>query len=274
MAARTSRGAVGRSGAGQRPDRDEETPGRVGATRGARLGGGLGRRIAAAASPSAAAPSRVHVRRPARRGGPRTAPGGRRCAAFEPTGRGSSRRSTASPRTPRAAGPRCRRSVPRPARATRSRAGASAIGSSIGEQRPLVLAHRELRERELVIPAQELAVRLAEHVVDRRGELGPADEREGRVEDDRHPKVEAAATVEHEIPAGDPIALGLDRRARVPGRRASARRRPGAARVRRGRRKAWPAESSQFGRPPLRGAYRATPPTNERSGTSLRRGLG
>ena len=41
------------------------------------------------------------------------------------------------------------------------------------QQRPLVLADRELRERQLVVPAQQLPVRLAEAVVDRRREVGP-----------------------------------------------------------------------------------------------------
>ena len=77
-----------------------------------------------------------------------------------------------------------------------------------GQQRPLVLADAELGERELVVPAQQLAVRLAEHVADGRRVMRPADERERRVEDDRDAEIEAAATVEDEIPAGDPIALG------------------------------------------------------------------
>ena len=94
------------------------------------------------------------------------------------------------------------------------RASGDAVGDRQldGQQRPLVLADAELRERELVVPAQQLAIRLAEHVADRRREVGPADERERRIEDDGHAEVEAAAAVEHEIPAGDPIALGpLDR---------------------------------------------------------------
>ena len=77
-----------------------------------------------------------------------------------------------------------------------------------GEQRALVLGDRELGERELVVPAQQAAVRLAEHVADRRRVLGPADDREGRIEDDRHPQVEPAAPVEDEVPAGDPVAIG------------------------------------------------------------------
>ena len=81
-----------------------------------------------------------------------------------------------------------------------------------GEQRTLVLADAELGERVLVVPVQEPAIRLAEQVVDRRREVGPADEGQRRVEDDRHAQVEAAPTVEHEIPAGDPITLGsIDR---------------------------------------------------------------
>ena len=38
--------------------------------------------------------------------------------------------------------------------------------------------------------------------------MRPADERERRVEDDRHAEIEAATTVEHEIPAGDPVTIG------------------------------------------------------------------
>ena len=42
--------------------------------------------------------------------------------------------------------------------------------------------------------------------------MRPADERERRIEDDRHAEIEAASAVEHEIPAGDPVTLGsLDR---------------------------------------------------------------
>jgi hypothetical protein len=42
--------------------------------------------------------------------------------------------------------------------------------------------------------------------------MRPADERERRVEDDRHAEIETATTIEHEIPAGDPVTLGsLDR---------------------------------------------------------------
>jgi hypothetical protein len=38
--------------------------------------------------------------------------------------------------------------------------------------------------------------------------MRPADERQRRIEDDRHAEIEAATTIEHEIPAGDPITIG------------------------------------------------------------------
>ena len=38
--------------------------------------------------------------------------------------------------------------------------------------------------------------------------MRPADHGERGIEDDRHAKVEAAASVEDEIPAGDPITVG------------------------------------------------------------------
>ena len=42
--------------------------------------------------------------------------------------------------------------------------------------------------------------------------MRPADERQRRIEDDRHAEIEAATTIEHEIPAGDPVTIGpLDR---------------------------------------------------------------
>ena len=89
----------------------------------------------------------------------------------------------------------------------RASASPSASASSVverdldREQRALVVGDRELGERELVVPAQQPAVRLAEHVADRRGVVRPADQRQGRIEDDRDAKVEAAASVEDEIPA-------------------------------------------------------------------------
>ncbi len=76
------------------------------------------------------------------------------------------------------------------------------------EHRPLVLRDGELGERELVVPAQQLAVGLAEVVADRRRVLRPADDRHRRIEDDRDAEIEAAASVEDEIPGGDPIAIG------------------------------------------------------------------
>ena len=76
------------------------------------------------------------------------------------------------------------------------------------EQRPLVLADAELGERELIVPAEQLPVGLAEHVADRRGVVGPGDDRQRWIEDDRHPEVEAAAAVEDEVPGGDPVAIG------------------------------------------------------------------
>ena len=104
------------------------------------------------------------------------------------------------------------------------------------EQRPLVLAHGELDERQLVVPAQELAIRLAERIVDRRGVMGPADEREGRVEDERDPERGAAGTVEDEIPGRDTFAIralqGLETQLSEPGLDVGSghRRRPGGGR--------------------------------------------
>ncbi len=104
------------------------------------------------------------------------------------------------------------------------------------EQRPLVLAHGELHERQLVVPAQQLAIRLAERIVDRRGVMGPADEREGRVEDERDPERGAAGTVEDEIPGRDTFAIralqGLETQLCEPGLDVGSghRRRPGGGR--------------------------------------------
>ena len=38
--------------------------------------------------------------------------------------------------------------------------------------------------------------------------MGPTDESHRRIQDDGHPQVESAASIKHEIPAGDPIAVG------------------------------------------------------------------
>ena len=178
--------------------------------------------------------------------------------------------------------------MPRMRARARPSASASRLGDRQldGEQRALVLADAELGERELVVPAQQPAVRLAEHVADRRRVVRPADERERRIEDDRDAEVEAAASVEDEIPAGDPIAVGSLGGRQARGRRASARRRPGARCGRPGRRMTWPAESSRDGRraasgrsvlddDPLAAAGRAargTPPTTTRS-VGRRRGV-
>ena len=128
-------------------------------------------------------------------------------------------------------------------RAGRRRAGDRLLD---GEQRTLVLADAELGERELVVPAQQAPVRLAEQVADGRRVVRPADQGEGRVEDDRDAEIEPAATVEDEIPAGDPVALGpldgLEAQVGEPALDVGRRARP---RGRRGRRMAWPAESSR-----------------------------
>ena len=64
------------------------------------------------------------------------------------------------------------------ARARPSASASSAVDRQLDrEQRALVLADRELGERELVVPAQQPAVRLAEHVADRRRVVRPADQR-------------------------------------------------------------------------------------------------
>ena len=76
------------------------------------------------------------------------------------------------------------------------------------EDRSLVLAHPELDERELLVPAEEAAIRLAEQVVDRRRVVGPADQPDSRVEDQRDAEIEAATAVEHEVPRDDTVAVG------------------------------------------------------------------
>ena len=135
----------------------------------------------------------------------RSARSGRAAARPAATCPGSGRRSRASPPTPRGAGRRSRASG-------RSRAQLVAIDRRDRqlrrEDRPLVLGQRELRERELVVPAEQLPIRLAERVADRRGEVDPADQRERRVEDQRDRQVEPAPAVEPEIPRRDAVAIG------------------------------------------------------------------
>ena len=96
------------------------------------------------------------------------------------------------------------------------------------EDRALVLGQRELRERELVVPAEQPPIRLAERVADRRRVVDPADQRQLRVEDQRDGQVEPAPAVEPEVPRRDALAIRSRLRASGPARRASARRRPGA----------------------------------------------
>ena len=112
--------------------------------------------------------------------------------------------------------------------ASRSRcaAGSSAVStgrSSVGDG--------ELDERQLVVPAQQLAVRDAEGVVDGRRVVDPAQQRERRVEDERDPDVVAPRAVEQQVPAGDAVALARARSAAVqrrsvastPGQRSTVR---------------------------------------------------
>ena len=75
------------------------------------------------------------------------------------------------------------------------------------EHRPPVLGERELDERVLVVPAEELAVRLPEPVADGRREVDPADQRERRIQDERDRDVEAADAVEPEVPGADAVAV-------------------------------------------------------------------
>ena len=89
------------------------------------------------------------------------------------------------------------------------RVGVEAVGLDLDrEDRALVVGDGELGERELVVPAQQPAVRLAEHVADRRRVMRPADHAEGGIQDHGHAEVEAAASVEDEIPGSDPVAVG------------------------------------------------------------------
>src|SRR5206468_9693558 len=77
---------------------------------------------------------------------------------------------------------------------------------------PVVLGERELDERVLVVPAEELPERLAERVADRWGEVDPTDQGNGRVEDQGHGEVEPPPAVEPEVPRRDAVSIGPGQR--------------------------------------------------------------
>ena len=130
-----------------------------------------------------------------RRARPRRSPQARRPPPSRPARRGG-RRSASSRAAPRLVRPlvsgirppihsqpadlleelvgdRERRGRSRARARPRSRAPAGDLGR---EDRPVVLGERELHERELVVPAEQLPVGLAERVADRRREMDPADQ--------------------------------------------------------------------------------------------------
>ena len=180
---------------------------------------------AAATSRRAARPGTTHdqrlTTRAARACGRRSARGAPRCAGGGATDPGSARRSRAS-RPPRAAG--CRRSPAigrAPDRARRGRGVRSGI-SLLSVGRPSS-ASENFDERELVVPAEERPIRLAESVADRRREVDPGDQPDGGVEDDRDPDVEPASPVELEVPGRHTVALDAIGRRQARARRTSLR---------------------------------------------------
>ena len=150
--------------------------------------------------------------RPARPAGPRSASKSPawRLAAPAPV-RGSGRR----PRPSRAVSSRSRSQIA----STRATARPSSSRSSRstrdlhGQHRPVVVGEGELHERELVVPAQQLPVRDAERVGDRRREVDPDDDRRRRVQDDGHAARRSGAARR----AGGPTRRSLSRSRRSSG---------------------------------------------------------
>ena len=130
------------------------------------------------------------------------------------------RRSTATPRDSskiRSAMPATRASA-RPS----SSASSQRVGDLDGEDRPAVVGDRELREREVLVPAQQRPVRLAQAVAERRREVRPDDRADRGIEDQGGAQVPPDAAVERHVPGDDALALDACVRAAGRARRASA----------------------------------------------------
>ena len=142
----------------------------------------------------------------------RAAPGAaphsaRAVPGYDPAGRPgqeSGRRSTASRPIPRAARRRSRAN----GRAQRQPRPGPGCAADLGAQGgPAVLGQGELHERELVVPAEQPVIRLAQAIPDRRGEMNPRDQPQGRIQDHGEANIEAAPAVELEIPGNHVVAV-------------------------------------------------------------------